>query len=74
MYAHGGVCGGNALQRASSKGHRTIVQLLLDKGVDLNAEGMYRNALQAASSGGHEGIVQLLLEKWINTGRVWEND
>jgi ankyrin repeat protein len=38
--------------------------LLLDKGVDVNAQGgYYGNALQAASDEGHDSVVTLLLEK-----------
>ena len=37
------------------------MQLLLDNGAEVNAQGgEYGNALQAASCGGHEKIVQLL--------------
>jgi ankyrin repeat protein len=44
---------GSALQAASSRGYRDVVQLLLDKGADVNAQGgYYDNALQAASSRG----------------------
>ncbi len=53
----------NALLVALHEGHETVVQLLLDKGVDVNAQGgQYGNALQAASSRGHEKVVQLLLD------------
>ena len=39
------------------------MQLLLDKGADVNAEGgEFGNALAAASSRGHEKVVQLLLD------------
>ena len=58
-------CGqhGNALQAASRRGHQNIVQLLLENGADINAQGGgYGNALQAASDEGHQNIVQLLLE------------
>ncbi|KAH6853156.1 hypothetical protein B0I37DRAFT_301466, partial [Chaetomium sp. MPI-CAGE-AT-0009] len=51
-------------QAASLEGHGEIVQLLLDKGADANAQGgLYGNALQAASCTGHGEIVQLLLHK-----------
>jgi ankyrin repeat protein len=44
-------------------GHREIIQLLLDKGADVNAQGgEYGNALQAASWGGHQEAVRLLLD------------
>jgi ankyrin repeat protein len=43
------------------------VQLLLDKGADVNAQGgKYGNALQAASSRGNLEVVQLLLDKGAN--------
>ncbi|OQD66277.1 hypothetical protein PENDEC_c056G05958 [Penicillium decumbens] len=42
----------------------SFVQLLLEKGAEVNAQGgEYGNALQAASCRGHEEIVQLLLER-----------
>ncbi|KAF2752639.1 hypothetical protein EJ05DRAFT_430419, partial [Pseudovirgaria hyperparasitica] len=41
-----------------------IVELLLDSGADVNAQGgRYGNALQAASCRGHEHTVKLLLNK-----------
>ncbi|KAL8699990.1 MAG: hypothetical protein Q9201_005685 [Fulgogasparrea decipioides] len=40
------------------------VQMLLDKGADVNAQGGYfGNALQAAAERGHNEVVQLLLDK-----------
>ncbi|ERS97064.1 hypothetical protein HMPREF1624_06393 [Sporothrix schenckii ATCC 58251] len=55
---------GNALQAASYKGYEKIVQLLLDNGADVNAQGgHYGNALQAVSLRGHEKIVKLLFDK-----------
>jgi len=41
-----------------------IMELLLNKGANVNAEGgEYGNALQAASYNGHEAIIKLLLDK-----------
>jgi ankyrin repeat protein len=41
-----------------------VVELLLGKGADVNAQGgEYGNALQAASYGGHEKVVEQLLGK-----------
>jgi ankyrin repeat protein len=52
---------GNALQSASSEGHKALVEMLLDKGADVNAQGgRSSNALQAASEGGHEAVVKML--------------
>jgi ankyrin repeat protein len=40
-----------------------MVQLLLDKGADVNAQGgIYGNALQAASARCHKQVVKLLLD------------
>jgi len=58
---------GNALQAASSRGHETVVRLLLDAGANVNAQGeLYGNALQAASNEGHETVVRLLLDAGVN--------
>ena len=41
-----------------------VVQMLLDKGANVNAQGgEYVNALQAASARGHDQVVQMLLDK-----------
>ena len=54
----------NALQAASAGGHDKVVQMLLDKGADANAQGgRYSNALQAASAKGYNKVVQMLLDK-----------
>lgn len=56
--------GTTALQWACERGHLETLQLLLENGVDINAQGGYfGNALQAAAQGGHLEIIQLLLEK-----------
>ncbi|KAI6450520.1 hypothetical protein MCOR17_009893, partial [Pyricularia oryzae] len=53
---------GNALYAASSEGHKTIVQILIDKGADVNAQGgLYGNAFQAALSRCYNKIVQMLV-------------
>jgi ankyrin repeat protein len=57
----------DALQVASFQGYEMVVELLLDKGANVNAQGGgYGNALYAASVEGHEKIVELLLDKGAN--------
>ena len=52
------------LYYASQAGLMQVLELLVEKGVDMNAQGGYfGNALQAASYYGYEVIVKLLLEK-----------
>ena len=49
---------------ASLIGHDKVVQILLDKGADVNAQsGPYSDTLQAALTGGCDEVVQILLEK-----------
>jgi ankyrin repeat protein len=53
--------GRTALIWTSEYGHETIVQTLLERGADINAQGgFYGNALYAASYGGHEKAVRML--------------
>lgn len=55
---------GNALHAAAFSGYNGIVQMLIDKGADINAQGgEYSNALQAAVLGGHNEILQMLLNR-----------
>ena len=64
FYAQRGGYYGNALQAASAGGHSAVVEMLLAKGADFNAQdGDYCNALQAASAGGHVNIIRPLLEQ-----------
>lgn len=58
---------GGAPQAASERGHEEVVQILLEKGANVDAEGGYNgSALQAASLGGYEKVVQIPLEKGAN--------
>lgn len=52
-----------------------MVQILLEKGADVNAGGKISDgALHAASYGGHEKIVELLLKKGGNiSARDFDN-
>ncbi len=55
---------GTTFHVASYSGHEKIVQIMLDRGADVNAQGgIYGNALQIASWIGHEKIVQILLDR-----------
>ena len=56
--------GGTALTVAAQSGHLAIVQLLLEKGADIEAKDILKEtALMKAVRGGYFGIVQLLLKK-----------
>ncbi|UCD49555.1 MAG: ankyrin repeat domain-containing protein [Phycisphaerales bacterium] len=52
-----------ALIEAAAHGHRDIVQLLIDRGADVNMKGeAWYGPLHAASAGGYVEIVELLLD------------
>ncbi|KAH6714506.1 Pfs, NB-ARC and ankyrin domain protein [Leptodontidium sp. MPI-SDFR-AT-0119] len=56
--------GRTPLYVAAEGGASVLCQMLLNKGVGINAQGgYYGNALQAASIGGHKEVVTLLLDK-----------
>ncbi|KAJ7847783.1 hypothetical protein B0H13DRAFT_2405537 [Mycena leptocephala] len=58
---------GSEIIVASYYGHLRMVQLLVEHGANVNAQGgNYRSALQAASDWGHINIVQLLIEHGAN--------
>jgi ankyrin repeat protein len=53
--------------QASERGKEAVAKLLLEKGVDVNAQGgFYCNALQAASAKGREAVVKLLINAGAN--------
>jgi len=53
-----------ALTWAAFSGHRDIIELLLDRGADIDGPGTYaRSALIWAVNQGHDDIARLLLEK-----------
>jgi hypothetical protein len=62
-----------AVQIASAEASEAMVQLLLDKGADVNAKPGLRGrgtALAAAADRGHEAIVRMLLEKGADVNIV----
>ena len=54
---------GTAIQAAAYRGHRDVVEDLLDAGARIGQEGVLRDAFHAASEGGHEDIIRLFIEK-----------
>lgn len=60
--------GRSALYWACDNGHTKPVQILLERGADINAQGAeYDSALQAASERGHEEIVQMLSKHEVSS-------
>ena len=64
----GGLIYGNALEEAASNGHPKCVEILLERGFDINAHSARfdKGALSAAAQKGHSDIVQLLIRNRIN--------
>ncbi|KAK0952342.1 hypothetical protein LTR91_024451 [Friedmanniomyces endolithicus] len=68
---------GSALYAASDGGHEKVVEMLLAKGVYVNAQGgYYGNALKVASAGGHEKVVEMLLARGadVNAQGGWHGN
>ena len=68
---------GLALLRASEAGHRRIVKYLIEKGADINFEGLHNNEtktpLYVAADEGHYQIVKDLLEAGANPNGAKNN-
>lgn len=67
---------GNTLHAASLGGHEEIVQMLLDRGADVNVQGMSGTVLRVASCNDHETLVQILLDNGADLnaqGRGYSN-
>lgn len=65
--------GSSALMIASSKGHDQTVQVLLDKGANINQGCPFGNALTEASGNGQKSTVQLLLDKGADIEKAGPN-
>jgi ankyrin repeat protein len=52
-------------RRRHGMGDEAVVQLLVDRGADVNTQGgiEYGNALQTAALKGHKAVVQLLVDR-----------
>jgi hypothetical protein len=62
-----------ALQAAAANGNENMVQLLLNRGADANAQGgIFGRALQVAAWSGQNGVIRLLLDEGgISKNRGW---
>ncbi|KAF8532383.1 hypothetical protein JB92DRAFT_2681069, partial [Gautieria morchelliformis] len=59
---------------AASKGHTMTIQLLLENGWDINAQGgAYGSALLAALSKGSDAVARLLLENGADINAEGKN-
>ncbi|KAI1077965.1 hypothetical protein F5B20DRAFT_549960 [Whalleya microplaca] len=58
--------GTTALQAASARGHKEIVQILLANNAEVNLKSSAGTALQLASVGGHIEVVRMLLDNGAN--------
>ena len=63
---------GNALAAASIKGRMEVVQILLEKGADVEAESGL--ALRKASKKGREAVMRLLLEHKADDNLAFQHD
>jgi ankyrin repeat protein len=53
------------LHHAAKEGHKTVVELLLASGADIDARGSYGTALELAVFFGHRDIAELLLKRGV---------
>ena len=59
------------LLKASNFGHKKIVELLIEKGIDINQTNINgTNALHIAANNGHNELVKLLIEKGIDINKT----
>ena len=54
-------CGGTVLSKAATKGHRGIIELIVERGVDVTACYDGSSALHAAAAAGQTDLVEFLL-------------
>ncbi|KAJ5683636.1 hypothetical protein N7462_006801 [Penicillium macrosclerotiorum] len=54
-------CGGTVLSKAATKGHRVIIELMVERGIDVTACHDGSSALHAAAAAGQTHLVEFLL-------------